>query len=283
MLGLKPTTTTILLVATSDMRRTMVAQQLEALGYSVLVAADRQTLTDLLKYSQYDLIVMDLSGDGNADSQALAEQAAQLLAQGTPVLMLTMDQRSDSRAWTQETLSYRVGAALRNRNVSDVISERKLRYEGLNILDPDTTLFSRRYFDAIFPAEIERSRRIHQPMTLLLLGIGGPEPLGSSTWQLISARLVTSLRQTDILVRFSSQMLLVVLPFTEAGLGRVVAGRLMKTLGLTQESDNTELQFRIGLASFPQQGTTPDALLSAVQHAQSQAVNPGEIVSSDQR
>ncbi len=282
MLGLKPTTTTILLVAPSDMRRTMVAQQLEALGYSVIVAADPQTLTDLLTFSQYDLIVMDLSSDRTSASRSLSDQAARLLAQGTPVLMLTLDQQSNSRSWTQETLSYRVGAALRNRNVSDVISERMFRYEGLNVLDPETTLFSRRYFDAIFPTEIERSRRIHQPMTVLLLAVGGTALERPSTWQLVSARILTSLRQTDILVRFSSEKILIVLPFTEAGLGRVVAARLIKTLGLLTEDDPAELQFTIGLASFPRQGTTPNALLSAVQHAQSQAVNPGEIVSSDE-
>ncbi len=283
MLRLKPTTTTILLVASSDMRRTMVAQQLEALGYSVVVAADGQALADVLKFSQYDLIVMDLSSGQSAASRVLAEEAAQLLAKGTPMLMLTMDQQNDSRAWTQEILSYRVSAALRNRNASDVLAERRSQYESLNILDSETALFSRRYFDAIFPAELERSRRIHQPMTLLLLGMAGVERWAPNDWQLLSARLVTSLRQTDMLVRFSSDMVLAVLPFTETGLGRIVAGRLMKTLGLLQESNTQEPRFTIGLASFPQAGTTVDTLLSAVQQAQSQAVNPGEIVSTGQR
>ncbi len=283
MLRLQPTTTTILLVATSDMRRTLVAQQLEALGYSVVVAADGQALIDVLKFSHYDLIVMDLSDGQRPDSRVLAEEAAQLLAKGTPMLMLTMDQQNDSRAWTQDILSYRVSAALRNRNGSDVVAERTMQYESLNILDPETALFSRRYFDAIFPAEIERSRRIHQPMTLLLLGIAGAELWAPDDWHLLSARLVTSLRQTDILVRFSSDMVLAVLPFTEAGLGRIVAGRLMKTLRLLQEGKTQEPQFTIGLASFPQSGTTADTLVSAVQQAQRRAVNPGEIVSIDRR
>lgn len=62
MLGLKPTTTTILLVATSETRRMVVAQQLEALGYSVIIISDQHMLGDLVKAGHYDLVVVDLTG-----------------------------------------------------------------------------------------------------------------------------------------------------------------------------------------------------------------------------
>ncbi|MDP9315244.1 MAG: diguanylate cyclase [Chloroflexota bacterium] len=267
MLGLKPTTTTILLVATSPMRRTVVAQQLEALGYSVLILSDEQLLADIKQVGHYDLLVVDLTGGDAQQKLTLSAYVAELMAKGTPVLMLTSDQPSDARTWTHETLNYRIGAALRNRNAADVLSERRVRYEGLHILDPETALFSRRYFDAIFPAEIERARRMHQPLTLLLIDIanGAPQPIHA--WQAVSATLLTGLRQTDMLVRFNLAMVLALLPATEAALARAVANRLLKSIEMLQLDDAIRLQINIGIATFPQHGSTPEALLSTVQHA----------------
>lgn len=204
------------------------------------------------------------------------------MAKGTPVLMLTTDQQSDAQAWTRETLNYRVGAALRNRNASDVLSERQVRYEGLNILDPETALFSRRYFEAIFPTEIERSRRVHQPMTILLVDVVNANVLPENAWQAISVNLLTCLRQTDILVRFNQTMILVLLPFTESALARAVAARLMKSLEMLQLDNAVQLQLNIGMATFPQNGATPQVLLSAVQHSVGQATRPGQIIGFDQ-
>lgn len=282
MLGLKPTTTTILLVATSETRRMVVAQQLEALGYSVIIISDQHMLGDLVKAGHYDLVVVDLTGGNPQQKQALSAYVAELMAKGTPVLMLTTDQQSDAQAWTRETLNYRVGAALRNRNASDVLSERQVRYEGLNILDPETALFSRRYFEAIFPTEIERSRRVHQPMTILLVDVVNANVLPENAWQAISVNLLTCLRQTDILVRFNQTMILVLLPFTESALARAVAARLMKSLEMLQLDNAVQLRLNIGIATFPQNGATPQVLLSAVQHSVGQATRPGQIIGFDQ-
>lgn len=267
MLGLKPTTTTILLVAISPMRRTVVAQQLEALGYSVLIISDENLLADIKHVGHYDLLVVDLSDGDTQQKHTLSGYIGELMAKGTPVLMLTNDQQSDGQGWTRETLNYRIGAALRDRNAVDVLSERRVRYQGLNILDPETALFSRRYFDAIFPTEIERARRMHQPLTLLLIGIPSDDPLPTHAWQTIGASLLTGLRQTDLLVRFNHAMVLVLLPATEAALARAVANRLMKSLEMLQLNDATQLRISIGIATFPQHGSTPEALMSSVQRA----------------
>jgi PleD family two-component response regulator len=282
MLGLKPTTTTIMLVAASELRRNLLAQQLEALGYSVIAVNDQPTLAEMLRASNYDLLVVDLSSNEQERTRALSQYVAELMAQGTPMLMLTADRHGDSEVWTQETLSYRVSAALRNRNATDVLSERAVRYEGLNILDEQTMLFSRRYFDAIFPSEIERSKRVHQPMTLLLIELGSATIVLPSLLRDVSARLITSLRQTDLIVRWSEHAVLVLLPVTEAALARAVAARLLKTLGAIKTETNEFLTATIGIATYPQHGITTDTLISAVSHAINHAEHAGQIISFDQ-
>ncbi len=282
MHGLMPTTTTILLVAASELRRKILAQQLEVLGFSVIAIADSRALTNVLNLTKYDLLVADLSGEETAQTRALAEQAASLLAQGIPILTLTSDQQADPEAWTQEALGYRVAAALRNRNTPDVLTERAARWEGLNVLDPETLLFSRRYFEAIFAIEIERSKRVHQPMALLMIQLNATQPISADLWHMLSARLLTSLRQTDILVRYTDTIVLVLLPVTEAAFARAVATRLLKSLGMAAAGEAEPPHITIGLATYPQHGTTPDTLLSAARKALSHAGVAGMIISFDQ-
>jgi PleD family two-component response regulator len=276
-----PSTKMILLIAPSEQRRNLLTQQLEALGYSVIAIPDRRSLERVLQLSKYDLIVADLSGSETSETRALAEQVAELLAKGTPMLTLTSDHQHSTEAWTQETLGFRVSAALRNHNSTDVLTERSLRWEGLNVLDPETLLFSRRYLDAIFPIEVERAKRIHQPMALLLIEYTPPQ-LSTELWREISTRLLTSLRRTDLIVRYEEHIALILLPITEAALARAVALRLSKTLSALLTDETTPLQVAIGIAAYPQHGETPEALLASAAKALSQAVRSGQIVSFGQ-
>lgn len=276
-----PSAKTILLVATSEQRRNMLTQQLEALGYSVIAIPDRRSLERVLQLSKYDLIVVDLSGSETQETRALSEHVAELLAQGTPMLTLTTDHQHSTEAWTQETLGFRVSAALRNRNSTDVLTERSLRWEGLNVLDPETLLFSRRYLEAIFPIEVERAKRVHQPMSLLLIECGAAELTGD-LGRAISTRLLTSLRRTDVIVRYEDHVALVLLPITEAALARAVAIRLSKTLSALMLDEITPLVVAIGIAAYPQHGETPETLIASASKALSQALHTGAIVSYGQ-
>jgi diguanylate cyclase (GGDEF)-like protein len=276
-----PSTKTILLVATSEQRRNMLTQQLETLGYSVIAIPDRRSLERVLQLSRYDLIVVDLSGSETTETHALSEQIAELLAKGTPMLTLTSDHQHSTEAWTQETLGFRVTAALRHRNTTDVLTERSLRWEGLNVLDPETLLFSRRYLDAIFPIEVERAKRIHQPMSLLLIEYN-PAQLTTELWHEISTRLLTTLRRTDVIVRYEEHLALILLPITEAALARAVALRLSKTLSELLPDETGPLKVAIGIAAYPQHGETPEALVGAASKALSHARRSGMIVSFGQ-
>jgi diguanylate cyclase (GGDEF)-like protein len=266
---LKPSATTILLIAFQEVRRTQLAQQLETLGYSVLVLPSPRALNTHQHATRYDLIVIDQSGGNPADMRMLSEGIADFLGQGVPVLTLTNDEQANPDAWTQETLGYRVTAALRNRNASDVLSERMVRWEGLNVLDPETLLFRRRYFDAILATEIERAKRIHQPMTLVLIDLTFDDQ-GAGIWREISIRLLASLRQTDMVVRYGDHQVMILLPVTEAALARAVAARLVKAIESIPA--DPAIQTMVGLAAYPQHGTTVEALLSAAHHALHTAV-----------
>jgi diguanylate cyclase (GGDEF)-like protein len=262
------TTATILLIATSKARRHTLAQQLETLGYNVVTAHDRATVIEAAKLGTFDLWVLDLTRSDDAASNDLSEAGARSLARGVPLLVLSADQPLSPESWTNETINGRV-------------AERAARFNGLNLLDPDSMLFSRRYFDALFDIELERARRSHQPCSVLLIEFGMQSSIGLATWHAIATRLLTSLRRTDLLVRYDSALVLALLPITEAPLARAVALRVLKTLETITSVDHTPLSVTIGLAAYPQHGATAEALLSAVQQALHSAAQSGTIASYD--
>lgn len=261
-----PSTTTIFLLAATETRRTMIAQQLEALGHHVIALTADQPFEQVLKRRHYDLLLLDLYTAAADTASPLATLAATMLVQGTPVLTLAADQ-SDQAAWTQAVLRERIDTALQGGSQPDVLLERMRHWDGLNVLDPQTSLFNRRYFDALLPTELERARRLRQPMTLLLFDLAVVADDNITMWRSISGRLLTSLRQTDLVARYTPSLVAVVLPATDASLARIVAARLCRTLqGLNLPLANTS-SLMYGMAAYPQHGTTPATLIAAAQYA----------------
>lgn len=252
MKHLRPSSTTILLLA-PEARQLSLAQQLEALGYSVIIGAI-QGSAPVPSSQHYDLVLVDSEALTALSRAAVTEQ----LARGVPVL--TLDRRRGMEQWTEDTLAYRISAALQQRSIDDALAERCRRWEGLNVLDPETLLFSRRYFDAWFPIELARAARIHQPLSLIMIGASFAAEMPGSlrAW---SGRLLMSLRQTDFVARYSESEALVLLPFTEAALARAVAARLLKAL------NSDTVQTMAGVAAFPQHGATAEALVSAARQS----------------
>jgi diguanylate cyclase (GGDEF)-like protein len=255
MNSLRPTATTVLLIAAAD-RQTPLAQQLEALGYSVIIAAAADSQRPSSS-QRYDLVLIDR----DSRATALERPAIAQLAQGVPVL--TLEHPRGVETWTEETLAYRISAALSSRSPEDVLAERERRWAGLNVLDPQTRLFSRAYFDAIFPIELERARRVHQPLSLLLLLIDIPAD-ADALWPELSGRLLTSVRQTDLVARYGEREVLMLLPFTEAALARVVAARIGRTI---EAALGSRLTVASGVAGFPQHGMSAEAVILAAYHA----------------
>lgn len=277
MHGSMPSATTILLVAPSEPRRTALAQRLEALGYRVVL--ESEVPPDAPTRPQYDLLIVDLGDEASDQARAIAQRSACTLADDTPVLMLTDDRQIKAEAWVEDALNRRIVAALRSRSTVDVLGERIAQWEGLNVLDPESLLFSRRYFEAILPLEIERAKRMHQPMTLLALQFEVRQVRSTDDWRSISAQLLTGLRQTDLLTRYGPTTILALFSITEIALARTVAARLLKTIELINRDDGLGLGIALGLAAYPQHGSTPSALLAAalqpLNDAPRQAPTPG--------
>lgn len=243
--------TTVLLIAAAERQRAL-AQRLTALGYHVTAVTPAQ-LTAATQLAAVDLLVVD-------DALAAEEVWPRIwrLAADTPVMTLG----GDPGPWAQAALAHS-GAATRLQTTAELLEERARHWHGLNVLDPESLLFTRRYCDAILPLELERARRVHQPVSLLLLQLMGM-PAEALPWPTIGHRLLASVRRTDLVAHFDQQQVLILLPATDSTLARIVAARLKQALSTPPIAT---LDARIGVAAFPQHGLTLEELLAEAQHA----------------
>lgn len=163
-----PSLATILLIVNDDGRRSMLRQQLEALGYSVWPVTDQQPLAHLLQLGRCDLLVVDT--DSSPNTPAVVAEISAVVAQGTPILRLASSTQF-TPGWHEDSLGVRVANALRKRNADQLVSERLQRWQSMDVLDEELLLFRQAFIEAQLPGELERARRGYQPLTLVMMEV----------------------------------------------------------------------------------------------------------------
>jgi diguanylate cyclase (GGDEF)-like protein len=135
----------------------------------------------------------------------------------------------------------------------------------LSITDPLTGLSNRRHFLEVLDREIHRHRRDGRSFGLLLLDLRGLKhindtqghPAGDAFLQRAAATVRERARASDFPFRIGGDEFAVLLPNTDRRGAATVADRLCTALS-AHGADAT-----IGIAVFPEDGATGDALLAA--------------------
>lgn len=136
--------------------------------------------------------------------------------------------------------------------------------------DPLTGLGNRRHLDESLATELGRHRSTNRPLTVLALDLNGFKALndtvghgaGDALLRETAAALQASARRHDVVVRQGGDEFCLVLPETDAEQAEVVAGMIRKRLSEVQ-SFGMAVSTGIGMATFPQDGDHPTALLDA--------------------
>ena len=98
-----------------------------------------------------------------------------------------------------------------------------------------TGLFNRRYFVKLSSQELEKSKRFHYPLSLIILDIDFFKQVndyyghhtGDAVLQKVAGICVNSIRSTDILGRFGSEEFVIFLPETTLVDGQIIANRIL--------------------------------------------------------
>ncbi len=141
------------------------------------------------------------------------------------------------------------------------------RAQLLAITDPLTGLGNYRRLLDVLRAEIERSGRTGRSFAVLLLDLDGLKKINDRDGHLIGSRALCRLgdvlrlfcRAIDTAARYDGDEFAVILPETTAAAARLVASRIRSRLAT--DSLQPPLSASIGVAVYPQDGETIEALL----------------------
>ncbi|MGH7674107.1 MAG: MASE1 domain-containing protein [Gemmatimonadales bacterium] len=152
------------------------------------------------------------------------------------------------------------------------VSERRRAGETLrqlSVSDPLTGLANYRELVAVLDREIQRSGRTGRPFALLFLDLDGLKALNDRHGHLVGSRalcrladaLRASCRAVDTAARFGGDEFAVVLPETDEVAACEAARRIAE--GLRQDLELPRISASLGVAVYPRDGRTAEALLGS--------------------
>lgn len=141
------------------------------------------------------------------------------------------------------------------------------------VSDPLTGLANYRRLISVLEAELDRSHRTQRPFSIVLLDMDGLKLVNDQYGHLIGSRALVRIgkilrnhsRAIDTPARYGGDEFALVLP--EAG--KDIASRVVSRIRerLSGEAEHPALSVSAGVASFPEDGDTPEKLLGAADRA----------------
>jgi len=141
-----------------------------------------------------------------------------------------------------------------------------------SVTDALTGLANYRQLIAVLEAEIRRSQRTERPFAVLFFDVDGLKRINDRHGHLVGSRalcrmaevLHVSCRAVDTAARFGGDEFAVVLPETDEAQARRVGERVLGRL--TGDLERPRIAASMGVAVYPGDGGTAEALLGAADH-----------------
>jgi len=147
------------------------------------------------------------------------------------------------------------------------------RTKELSLTDELTGLYNRRHFYETLDSELYRTLRDGRPFSLVMLDLDGfkeyndkfGHSLGDSILQSFAQTLRSTLRKSDTPFRYGGDEFAIILPATDANRAKQVIDRIrakwLKNPEAHHPTLETPLGFSAGIAQFPENAETADALV----------------------
>lgn len=145
----------------------------------------------------------------------------------------------------------------------------------LSTTDPLTGLYNRRFIHEFLVKEIERSKRLDKSFSVVILDLDDfkrlndtyGHPAGDAVLRTIAQMITDNVRRADIAGRYGGEEFIVIMPESASGIASYAAERLRSRIEQQAielpKKKRASLTASFGVATFPQDGTSPDDLLVA--------------------
>ncbi len=295
MVGEKPFT---LLVV--DDSQVMLARLAHTLGAEDFALRPVSSLPDVLQASEAaDLIVICL---GDVPQEGLLLLRRLNLTERDhvpPVLVLARAEERRARLaavqlgaevvalpWDDEELVARVYRCLRQQQRLDVLADRLAELQKLSTTDGLTQLHNHRSFQERLREEFRRAQRYDDALSLILLDLDHfkrvndfyGHPVGDGVLREVSAALLRSVRETDLVARYGGEEFAVLLPRTHLTGALTVAERIARELAALRLGPDRAIHVTasLGVSGFPhRQVLTAEQLVSTADEALYRAKHEG--------
>jgi len=144
----------------------------------------------------------------------------------------------------------------------------------ISITDSLTGLLNRRYFQERMSEEIERSRRHHLPLSLIMIDVDDFKRVNDSLGHLIGDEVLkatarclrNSIRTIDVAARYGGEEFTVILPQTSKADAQTIAERVCAEvyrldLPFIKSDQKLALSVSLGLATYPEDAETLEDLI----------------------
>ena len=160
--------------------------------------------------------------------------------------------------------------------------ESQAELERLSVTDALTGLYNRRHLMGTLASEVQRSRRLRRPFSVLLGDVDRfksyNDTHGHQAGDVALTRIADILRQTtrgvDCVARYGGEEFLVMLLETTEATAVIVAERIRARVG-AEEFPGGRMTISIGVAECPGHGDTPEALIASADAALYRAKGEG--------
>lgn len=135
----------------------------------------------------------------------------------------------------------------------------------ISITDPLTELLNRRYFEERLMEEMERSRRYHYPLSLIILDIDdfknyndvNGHLVGDEGLRITASCIRNAVRTIDVVARYGGEEFAVILPQTKKEVASLIAERIRTEVEKTyypmeETQPSGEFTISLGLAAYPE-------------------------------
>jgi diguanylate cyclase (GGDEF)-like protein/PAS domain S-box-containing protein len=209
-----------------------------------------------------------------------------ILAQGETLGILHLQMTADAPPLGAVELSFKttfagqVGLSMANIKLRDALRTQSVR-------DALTGLYNRRYLEETLDRELRRSARAQQSLGILMIDLDHfknfndsyGHDAGDAVLRETGASLTKGIRAEDFVCRFGGEEFVVILPTAdlEAALARAesLRSKMRDLTILHQGKPMGMITISVGVAAFPEHGTSPKELMAAADAALYEAKHRG--------